>query len=67
MAKKIVKLWYDPEVDYLDVTFEQKARYFRETANHRVMEKADEEGNILGFSVLRVSTLAKTPLDVALT
>jgi len=67
MAKKNVKLWYDPEVDYLDVTFEQKAGYFRETANHRVMEKADEEGNILGFSVLRVSTLAKTPLDVALT
>ena len=67
MAKKTVKLWYDPEGDYLEVTFEQKAGYFRETANDQVMEKVDQEGNILGFSVLRVSKLAKTPFEVALT
>jgi uncharacterized protein YuzE len=66
MAKKIVKLWYDPEGDYLEVTFEQKAGYFRETANDQVMEKVDQEGNILGFSVLRVSKLTKIPLEVAL-
>jgi uncharacterized protein YuzE len=66
MAKKIVKLWYDPEGDYLEVTFEQKAGYFRETANDQVMEKVDQEGNILGFSVMRVSKLTKIPLEVAL-
>jgi hypothetical protein len=26
----------------------------------------DEEGNVIGFSVLRVSSLKKTPLEVAL-
>ena len=26
MAKKIVKLWYDPEGDYLEVIFEQKTQ-----------------------------------------
>ena len=67
MAKKTVKLWYDPEGDYLEVTFEQKAGYFRETANDQVMEKVDQEGNILGFSVLRVSKLAISPFEVALT
>ena len=67
MARKTVKLWYDPEGDYLEVTFEQKAGYFRETANDQVMEKVDQEGNILGFSVLRVSKLAKIPFEVALT
>ncbi|MBI3609756.1 MAG: DUF2283 domain-containing protein [Nitrospirae bacterium] len=67
MAKKIVKLWYDPEDDYLEVIFDQKEGYFRETENDQVMEKVDQAGNVLGFSVLRVSKLSKKPLEVALT
>lgn len=66
MAKKIVKLWYDQEGDYLEVIFEQKEGYFRETENDQVMEKVDQEGNILGFSVLNVSKVRKKPLEVAL-
>ena len=30
------------------------------------MEKVDEEGNVVGFSVLRVSAMREKPLDVAL-
>ena len=67
MAKKSIKLWYDPEGDYLEVIFEQKAGYFRETDNDQVMEKVDQKGNIIGFSVLKVSKLRKKPLEVALT
>ncbi len=66
MAERKVKIWYDHEGDYLEVTFEQKPGYFRETANDHVMEKVDVEGNILGFSVLRVSALKERPLEVAL-
>lgn len=66
MAERRVKIWYDAEGDYLEVTFEQKPGYFRETANDHVMEKVDVEGNILGFSVLRVSALKERPLEVAL-
>jgi uncharacterized protein YuzE len=66
MAKRKVKIWYDPEGDYLEVIFDQKPGYFRETANDQVMEKVDEQGNILGFSVLRVSALKEKPLEVAL-
>ena len=66
MARKIVKLWYDPEGDYLEVTFEKKKGYFRETNDDHVMEKVDEKGKILGFSVLRVSSLKRKPLEVAL-
>jgi uncharacterized protein YuzE len=66
MAKKVVKLWYDPEGDYLEVIFEQKEGYFRETENDQVMEKVDQEGNVLGFSVLKVSKLREKPLEVAL-
>jgi uncharacterized protein YuzE len=66
MAKRKVKIWYDPEGDFLEVVFEQQPGYFRETASDQVMEKVDEAGNVLGFSVLKVSQLRQTPLEVAL-
>ena len=66
MVRKIVKLWYDPEGDYLEVIFDQREGFFRETENDQVMEKVDVEGNILGFSVLRVSSLKARPLEVSL-
>jgi uncharacterized protein YuzE len=66
MAERKVKIWYDPEGDYLEVMFDQKPGYFRETSSDQVMEKVDEAGNILGFSVMKVSALKKTPLEVAL-
>jgi len=66
MAQKRLKIWYDPKGDYLEVIFDQRPGYFRETESDQVMEKVDEAGNVLGFSVLRVSALKKTPLEVAL-
>jgi uncharacterized protein YuzE len=65
-SQRHVKIWYDPEGDYLEVIFDQKAGYFRETENDQVMEKVDDDGNVLGFSVLRVSAMKEKPLDVAL-
>ena len=62
-----VKVWYDKEGDYLEVLFDRKAGYFRETENDAVMEKVDIEGNIVGFSILKVSSLCKQPpLSVSL-
>lgn len=66
MADRKVKLWFDAEGDYLEVIFDQKPGYFRETASDQVMEKVDEDGNVLGFSVLRVSSLKDAPLEVSL-
>jgi hypothetical protein len=66
MAERKLKIWYEPEGDYLEVSFDQKPGYFRETANDQVMEKVDEAGNILGFSVLKVSALKQAPLEVTL-
>ena len=67
MAGKIVKVWYDPEGDYLEVIFDQRAGYFRETESDQVMQKVDPDGNVLGFSVIKVSSLKARPLEVALT
>jgi len=66
MAKKIIKLWFDKEGDYLEVAFEKKAGFFRQTKNDAVMEKIDNKGNILGFSVMNVSKLTRKPLHVSL-
>ena len=66
MAERRVKIWYDPEGDFLEVIFDSKPGHFRETSNDHVMEKVDDEGNTLGFSVLKVSALKPTPLEVAL-
>jgi uncharacterized protein YuzE len=64
---KEIKIWYDREGDYLEVIFERKAGYFRETENDAVMEKVDEEGNIIGFSILKVSALKeREPISVGL-
>lgn len=64
--KRTIKIWYDKEGDYLEVLFERKKGYFRETEHDAVMEKVDEEGNIIGFSILKVSTLKEKPLSIEL-
>lgn len=61
-----VNLWFDKEGDFLEVMFEQRPGVFRETANPHVMEKVDDKGKVLGFSVMRVSALQDAPLEVAL-
>lgn len=66
MAQK-VKIWFDLEGDYLEVLFSEKPGYMRETENDAVMERIDDKGNILGFSVMQVSQLSKkTPLEAEL-
>ncbi len=69
MARKSLKVWFDPEGDFLEVLFDSThPGYFRETADDRVMEKVDEQGNLLGFSILHVSSLQSgaQPIELAL-
>lgn len=64
---KEISVWYDKEGDYLEVLFEKKKGYFKETENDAVMEKVDVDGNIIGFSILKVSALKKQePLSIFL-
>ncbi len=66
MAERHVKVWYDAEGDFLEVIFDQKPGYYRETPNDAVMEKVDADGNVIGFSLLGVSAAKQKPLEVAL-
>ena len=62
-----ISVWYDKKGDFLEVLFERKSGYFRKTANEAVMEKVDTKGNIIGFSILQVSTLnVRKPLSLTL-
>ncbi|MBM4034785.1 MAG: DUF2283 domain-containing protein [Planctomycetes bacterium] len=66
MAEK-VKVWYDAEGDYLEVQFRDAPGYMRETAHDAVMERVDEEGHVLGFSILGVSRFRRqAPLEAEL-
>jgi hypothetical protein len=58
MAEKTVKMWFDAEADFLEVIFEQKAGHLPCHGQWRKWTAS--------FSVLRVSSLKKTPLEVAL-
>lgn len=63
-----VKIWFDAEGDFLEVRFSDKPGIMRETKNDAVMERVDEDGNILGFSIMQVSRLAgQKPLVAELT
>ncbi|EAW36861.1 DUF2283 domain-containing protein [Lyngbya sp. PCC 8106] len=53
-----VKIWYDKQGDFLEVIFSDKPGYMRETDNDAIMERVDQDGNLLGFSVLAVSRLS---------
>ncbi len=66
MADK-VKLWFDAEGDYLEVAFSDAPGYMRETKSDAVMQRVDEKGRVIGFSVLGVSKFKKDhPLEAEL-
>src|SRR3990172_4956080 len=66
MAERKLKIWYEREGDFLEAMFERRPGVFRETANPHVMQKIDDQGKVLGFSIMRVSALQDAPLEVAL-
>ena len=64
---KEIKVWYDKEADYLEVLFDIKPGYFKETENDAIMEKIDNKGRVIGFSILKVSALkGKKPISLSL-
>jgi hypothetical protein len=62
-----VKLWLDPEGDYLEVTFSDAPGYMRPTKSDAMMQRVDEQGRVIGFSVFGVSRFQKDrPLEAEL-
>ena len=66
MADRTVQIWFDPQGDFLEVIFDQKSGHFQSTADEQVLKKVDEGGSVIGFMILRVSSLKKGSLNVSL-
>lgn len=58
MARPI-RVYYDPEGDFLEVLFSEEPGFFRETDNESVLERVNTKGEVIGFSVLNVSHQSK--------
>lgn len=66
MADRL-KVWFDAEADFLEVRFSDAAGYEKETSHDAVMERVDEQGHVIGFSIMGVSQFKKEkPLDTEL-
>ncbi|MGI8964987.1 MAG: DUF2283 domain-containing protein [Limisphaerales bacterium] len=66
MADK-VKIWFDAEADFLEVRFSDDAGYMKETLHDAVMERINDQGQIIGFSIMGVTRFKKEkPLEADL-
>ena len=66
MADK-VKVWFDADADYLEVRFSDEAGHMQETGHDAVMERVNQQGRVIGFSVTGVSRFKKDkPLEADL-
>jgi len=59
-----LRIWYDPEGDYLEVNFARGPGVFQATPVPNMLVKLDAEGRIIGFSVLNISEVAETPMEI---
>ena len=57
MAEIILKVWYDKDLDLLQVSWSDKSSYYAATENEWVMADVDMEGNFLGFEIEGVTQL----------
>ena len=67
MTASKLKVWFDAEADFLEVRFSDAAGYEKETNHDAVMERVDEHGHVVGFSIMGVSQFRKqNPLQADL-
>lgn len=66
MDKGSVKLWYDPEADFLEVVLQQGVGVAEDTEDDRVEVRVDEQGRILSFHVLGLRSTTGPPVNLEL-
>ncbi len=62
MASEI-GIWYDREGDFLEITFRKAKGYLKELSAD-IYERVDENGNLLGYSILNVSHHERESLSI---
>lgn len=66
MSEKL-KVWFDSEADFLEVQFSDRPGFQKETSHHAVMARVDENGQMIGFTIMGLSQFnKKIPLETDL-
>ncbi|MGE0823146.1 MAG: DUF2283 domain-containing protein [Candidatus Binatia bacterium] len=60
-----VRVWYDKEGDFLEVTFREAKGYLRDLGDD-MFERVDEHGQILGFAIFNFSRRDQQAVEVPL-
>jgi uncharacterized protein YuzE len=60
-----IKVWYDPEGDFLEIIFRSAPGVFEDTDLDQVMKKVDEDGRVIAYSIIGVSTLRGSPFELS--
>ena len=61
-----MKIRYDHEGDMIELTIKDREGTLRKTDSPFVMEKVDSDNSVIGFSILKVSTLKKQGQSIEL-
>lgn len=61
----MMKIWYDQEGDFIEITFQDAKGYSKEI-DEDIFERVDGSGNLLGYLVLNVSRHERQALAIPL-
>ena len=61
----MIRIWYDQEGDFLEITFQEAKGYLREIAED-IYERVDEGRNLLGYALLNMTRHERQVLAIPL-
>ena len=61
----MIRIWYDQEGDFLEITFREAKGYLQEIAED-IYERVDEAGNLLGYALFNVTRHERQALTIPL-
>lgn len=60
-----VRVWYDKEGDFLEVTFREGKGHMRDIGDD-IFERVDEQGKVMGFAIFNFSRRDQKAVEVPL-
>jgi uncharacterized protein YuzE len=60
-----MRVWYDKEGDFLEVTFREAKGHMRDLGDD-IFERVDEQGNVIGFAIFNFSKRDQHAVEVPL-
>lgn len=64
MAERILKIWYDKDMDLLEVSWDHQVGYLAGTEHDWILANVDMEGNLQGFQIEGVTQLEDGVLKI---